>query len=150
SSPGIGLMLRALEGLGGALAPQRLAAQALGVELGRLRLRAQHGGTVELHLPPQATAAGALRHADPCARARGQGATVIPATAENSRPRADASARLARVAEKDPKPKPVDARKRPAAELVAEAEVHVPTRGNRKLEKFLKAVNADETIRARW
>ncbi|MGZ5420414.1 MAG: HD domain-containing protein, partial [Solirubrobacterales bacterium] len=38
----------------------------------------------------------------------------------------------------------------PAGEVIAEAEIHVPTRGNRKLERFLDAVNADETIRARW
>jgi len=54
------------------------------------------------------------------------------------------------VADEDRQPDPVDARRRPAKELIAEAEVHVPTRGNRKLEKFLKAVNGDETIRARW
>ena len=47
-------------------------------------------------------------------------------------------------------PNPVDARRRPAAELIAEARIHVPTRGNRKLEAFLEAVNSDETIRARW
>jgi uncharacterized protein len=28
--------------------------------------------------------------------------------------------------------------------------VHVPTRGNRRLERFLAAVNADERVRARW
>ena len=44
----------------------------------------------------------------------------------------------------------VDARRRSAAEVVAEAKVHVPTRGNKKLEGFLEAVNADEQIRARW
>ncbi len=36
------------------------------------------------------------------------------------------------------------------AEAVAKSQVHAPTRGNRKLEKFLAAVNADERVRAWW
>jgi uncharacterized protein len=44
----------------------------------------------------------------------------------------------------------VDARRRSPAEAVEAAQVHVPTRGNRKLEQFIEAVNADEQIRARW
>jgi metal-dependent HD superfamily phosphatase/phosphodiesterase len=36
------------------------------------------------------------------------------------------------------------------AEAVAKAQVHAPTRGNRKLEKFLEAVNADERVRTWW
>jgi uncharacterized protein len=36
------------------------------------------------------------------------------------------------------------------ADAVARAQVHAPTRGNRKLETFLEAVNADERIRAWW
>ncbi len=43
-----------------------------------------------------------------------------------------------------------DARRRSPAEAVAEANVHAPTRGNRKLEKFLDAVNSDERVRAWW
>jgi hypothetical protein len=39
---------------------------------------------------------------------------------------------------------------RSPAEAVAEAQVHAPTRGNRKLERFLEAVNADERVRAWW
>ena len=35
-------------------------------------------------------------------------------------------------------------------EAVEEARVHAPTRGNRKLESFLDAVNADERVRAWW
>jgi metal-dependent HD superfamily phosphatase/phosphodiesterase len=54
------------------------------------------------------------------------------------------------VANDEIKPASVDARRRPAAEVIGEAQIHVPTRGNRKLEQFLEAVNADETIRARW
>ena len=44
----------------------------------------------------------------------------------------------------------VDARRRSPAEAMEAAQVHAPTRGNRKLEKFLAAVNEDETIRTRW
>ncbi len=47
-------------------------------------------------------------------------------------------------------PGEVEARQRSPAEAVEAAKVHVPTRGNRKLEAFLEAVNADEQIRARW
>jgi metal-dependent HD superfamily phosphatase/phosphodiesterase len=36
------------------------------------------------------------------------------------------------------------------AEAVGEAKVHAPTRGNRKLEGFLEAVNADPKVRAWW
>jgi len=41
------------------------------------------------------------------------------------------------------------ARKAPA-EAIAEAKVSAPTRGNRKLERFLDAVNADDEVRAWW
>lgn len=50
----------------------------------------------------------------------------------------------------DPQPSSVNARRKSPGEAVAEAKVHVPTRGNRKLERFLEAVNADPQIRARW
>jgi uncharacterized protein len=43
-----------------------------------------------------------------------------------------------------------DVRAGSIAEAVAKAQVHAPTRGNRKLEKFLEAVNADERVRAWW
>jgi metal-dependent HD superfamily phosphatase/phosphodiesterase len=43
-----------------------------------------------------------------------------------------------------------DVRAGSIAEAVAKAQVHAPTRGNRKLEKFLEAVNADEKVRAWW
>jgi metal-dependent HD superfamily phosphatase/phosphodiesterase len=43
-----------------------------------------------------------------------------------------------------------DARRLTPAEVVAEAKVHAPTRGNRKLEKFIDAVNDDERVRAWW
>ena len=43
-----------------------------------------------------------------------------------------------------------DVRAGSIAEAVAKAQVHAPTRGNRKLERFLQAVNADEKVRAWW
>jgi uncharacterized protein len=43
-----------------------------------------------------------------------------------------------------------DTSRRTPKEAVAEASVHAPTRGNRKLEQFLDAVNADERVRAWW
>jgi metal-dependent HD superfamily phosphatase/phosphodiesterase len=36
------------------------------------------------------------------------------------------------------------------AEAMESAKVHAPTRGNRKLERFLDAVNADERVRTWW
>ena len=47
-------------------------------------------------------------------------------------------------------PKGPDARRKPLREAVAEANVHAPTRGNRKLESFLETVNADERVGAWW
>ncbi len=43
-----------------------------------------------------------------------------------------------------------DVRAGSIGEAVAKAQVHAPTRGNRKLEGFLAAVNADERVRAWW
>jgi metal-dependent HD superfamily phosphatase/phosphodiesterase len=43
-----------------------------------------------------------------------------------------------------------EARRKAPREAVAEAKVHAPTRGNRKLEGFLEAVNGDERVRAWW
>jgi hypothetical protein len=43
-----------------------------------------------------------------------------------------------------------DVRAASVADAVAGAQVHAPTRGNRKLESFLEAVNADERVRAWW
>ena len=43
-----------------------------------------------------------------------------------------------------------DTRKQTAAEAIAAAKVHAPTRGNRKLDSFIEAVNADERVRAWW
>jgi metal-dependent HD superfamily phosphatase/phosphodiesterase len=43
-----------------------------------------------------------------------------------------------------------DVRAGSVADAVAKAQVHAPTRGNRKLEGFLEAVNGDERVRAWW
>jgi uncharacterized protein len=43
-----------------------------------------------------------------------------------------------------------DVRADSIGEAVSRAQVHAPTRGNRKLERFLEAVNADERVRAWW
>ena len=49
-------------------------------------------------------------------------------------------------AKADPPAEGPDAKRRTPAEAVEEANVHAPTRGNRKLEKFLGAVNADKRV----
>ncbi|MGH2984789.1 MAG: HD domain-containing protein [Solirubrobacterales bacterium] len=43
-----------------------------------------------------------------------------------------------------------DVRAGSIADAVAKAKVHAPTRGNRRLERFLDAVNEDERVRAWW
>jgi metal-dependent HD superfamily phosphatase/phosphodiesterase len=56
------------------------------------------------------------------------------------------------VAEKEsvPAPDPDGPRRKPPKEAIAEARVRAPTRGNRRLEGFLEAVNEDEQVRAWW
>jgi metal-dependent HD superfamily phosphatase/phosphodiesterase len=49
-----------------------------------------------------------------------------------------------------PTPDPEGPSRKPPKEAIAEAKVRAPTRGNRKLESFLGAVNEDEQIRAWW
>jgi uncharacterized protein len=49
-----------------------------------------------------------------------------------------------------PAPEPEGPVRKPPAEAVAEARVRAPTRGNRRLESFLDAVNEDEEVRAWW
>ncbi len=49
-----------------------------------------------------------------------------------------------------PAPDPEGPGKKPPKEAIAEAKVRAPTRGNRKLESFLDAVNGDEQVRAWW
>jgi uncharacterized protein len=47
-------------------------------------------------------------------------------------------------------PTPEEPRRKPPRESVAEARVRAPTRGNRRLERLLYAVNADPQVRAWW
>jgi hypothetical protein len=52
--------------------------------------------------------------------------------------------------ERVPTPDPEGPQRKPPREAIAEARVRAPTRGNRKLEAFLAAVNDDEEVRAWW
>src|SRR4051794_33226268 len=52
--------------------------------------------------------------------------------------------------EQVPAPDPEGPKRKPPKEAIAEARVRAPTRGNRKLESFLDAVNSDEQVRAWW
>ena len=52
--------------------------------------------------------------------------------------------------EKVPTPEAEGPARKPPKEAVAEAQVRAPTRGNRRLESFLDAVNADEQVRTWW
>jgi metal-dependent HD superfamily phosphatase/phosphodiesterase len=52
--------------------------------------------------------------------------------------------------EQVPAPDPGGPTRKPPAEAIAEARVRAPTRGNRRLESFLDAVNGDEQVRAWW
>jgi uncharacterized protein len=52
--------------------------------------------------------------------------------------------------EQIPAPDPSGPQRKPPAEAIAEARVRAPSRGNRKLESFLEAVNSDEQVRAWW
>lgn len=45
---------------------------------------------------------------------------------------------------------PVDPSDRPPREAIADVRIRVPTRGNRKLERLLSAVNDDEQVKAWW
>jgi uncharacterized protein len=44
----------------------------------------------------------------------------------------------------------VDPSDRPPREAIADVRIRVPTRGNRRLERLLAAVNADEQVKAWW
>ncbi len=52
--------------------------------------------------------------------------------------------------DKVPAPDPAGPARKPPKEAIEDAQVRVPTRGNRKLESFLAAVNSDEQVRAWW
>jgi uncharacterized protein len=54
------------------------------------------------------------------------------------------------VSEAVPTPDPKGPQRKPPREAIAEAKVRAPTRGNRRLESFLGAVNDDEQVRAWW
>jgi metal-dependent HD superfamily phosphatase/phosphodiesterase len=54
------------------------------------------------------------------------------------------------VSEAVPTPDPKGPQRKPPKEAIAEAKVRAPTRGNRKLETFLGAVNGDDQVRAWW
>jgi metal-dependent HD superfamily phosphatase/phosphodiesterase len=49
-----------------------------------------------------------------------------------------------------PAPQPEGPERKEPSDAIAEARVRAPTRGNRKLERFLEAVNADEEVRGWW
>lgn len=54
------------------------------------------------------------------------------------------------VSDAVPTPDPKGPQRKPPKEAIAEAKVRAPTRGNRKLESFLSAVNGDEQVRSWW
>jgi uncharacterized protein len=49
-----------------------------------------------------------------------------------------------------PAPDPGGPKRKPPGEAIADARVRAPARGNRRLERFLDAVNGDEQVRAWW
>jgi uncharacterized protein len=54
------------------------------------------------------------------------------------------------VTEPVPAPDPSGPSRKPPKDAIAEAKVRAPSRGNRKLEGFLEAVNGDEQVRGWW
>jgi hypothetical protein len=52
--------------------------------------------------------------------------------------------------ERVPSPDPEGPVRKPPRDAIAEANVRAPTRGNRRLEAFLEAVNSDEEVRTWW
>ncbi len=57
---------------------------------------------------------------------------------------------IAASEEQVPAPDPGGPQRKPPAEAIAEARVRAPSRGNRRLESFLEAVNGDEQVRGWW
>jgi metal-dependent HD superfamily phosphatase/phosphodiesterase len=47
-------------------------------------------------------------------------------------------------------PAPAEPARKPPGEAIAESHVRAPTRGNRKLESFLGAINTDDQVRGWW
>src|SRR4051812_11875566 len=62
----------------------------------------------------------------------------------------DLSLTIRSMSEAVPTPDPQGPQRKPPKEAIAEAKVKAPTRGNRKLESFLDAVNSDDQVRAWW
>jgi metal-dependent HD superfamily phosphatase/phosphodiesterase len=60
------------------------------------------------------------------------------------------SERIAVGEDQVPAPDASGPKRKPPREAIAEARVRAPTRGNRRLESFLDAVNSDEQVRAWW
>ena len=52
--------------------------------------------------------------------------------------------------ERVPSPDPEGPVRKPPRDAIDEANVRAPTRGNRRLEAFLEAVNSDEEVRSWW
>ncbi|MGN6815654.1 MAG: HD domain-containing protein [Solirubrobacterales bacterium] len=52
--------------------------------------------------------------------------------------------------EQIPAPDASGPKRKPPKEAIAEAKVRAPTRGNRRLESFLDAINSDEQVRSWW
>ena len=52
--------------------------------------------------------------------------------------------------ERVPAPEAAGPARKPPAEAIAEARVRAPSRGNRRLESFLAAINEDDEVRAWW
>jgi len=62
----------------------------------------------------------------------------------------DPSSTMPAMADAVPTPDPQGPTRKPPKEAIAEAKVRAPTRGNRRLESFLDAVNSDEQVRTWW
>jgi uncharacterized protein len=75
--------------------------------------------------------------------------SAIPALCEDGRV-SEAETPGSDAPEEVPAPASAGPQRKPPAEAIAEAQVRVPTRGNRRLEAFLAAVNQDEEVRTWW
>jgi uncharacterized protein len=73
-------------------------------------------------------------------------------SAKEERVAADAQAEAGEAPAGDgvPAPDPGGPTRKPPREAIAEAHVRAPTRGNRRLESFIDAVNDDDQVRGWW
>jgi uncharacterized protein len=140
--------------LGRALAPH---ADVLGRELLKLPLEAPRAGT----LGHRKSSVRAVLHSG---EVRKNSRVAAGSRVENpGGGKNEPLTRWARVAAEDdraetepagdervPAPEAAGPVRKPPAEAVAEARVRAPSRGNRKLESFLAAVNEDDQVRAWW